>query len=223
LKRGPLVIFVILLVLILDQWLKVYVKTSFNLGEGFNILGWSKGQIHFVENKGMAFGLELGGDYGKLVLSLFRIFMIGFLIYVVHGLIKTKESLGLLISFSLILAGAIGNMIDSAFYGIIFSASTYHGPVASFMPETGGYANFLYGKVVDMFSFPLVSTRFPSWFPFWGGEPFDFFKPIFNIADASIFTGVASILLFHRNFFKSEKDETARNKKASPSINEEEE
>ncbi len=214
-KRSYTILFIIIAVLILDQWLKIYVKTSFNLNEGFNILGWERAKIQFIENKGMAFGIELGGYYGKLLLSVFRIFMIGFLIYLIRSLVKTKEAMGLLVCFALILAGAIGNMIDSAFYGMLFSASTFHGPVAEFLPEGGGYAGFLHGNVVDMFHFPLIESRFPDWFPFWGGERFEFFRPIFNIADASISTGVIAILLFYRRFFKSDEE----NKK-TPSVEE---
>jgi signal peptidase II len=205
-KKTALVIVLILIVLILDQWLKIYIKTSLEYGKGFDILGLSWAKIHFVENEGMAFGIKFWGSTGKLLLSLFRLVMIGVLGYIIHNLIKAKEPLGLLISFSLIMAGAIGNILDSAFYGIIFSETPqYHGGVAELFPEGGGYANFLYGKVVDMLYFPLVDTNLPDWFPWVGGNRFQFFKPVFNIADTSISVGVISILLFHRKFFKSEK------------------
>ena len=191
--------------MILDQILKVYIKTNFEYGTGFDILGLSWAKIHFVENEGMAFGISFGGPAGKLALSLFRIAMIIFLIYLVSKLIKAKESIGLLISFALIIAGALGNIVDSAFYGMIFSESPkFHGGVAEFMPAGGGYANFLHGKVVDMLYFPVIDTFLPDWFPFWGGERFQFFKPVFNIADTAISTGVISILVFHRRFFKSD-------------------
>ncbi len=204
-KRSTTVILVIVGVLLLDQILKIYVKLNIPYLSGFDILGWSKAKIHFVENDGMAFGLSFGGAYGKLFLSLFRIVMIGFLIYLLKGLIKSKESIGLLISFGLIVAGAIGNMIDSAFYGLIFSESSYHHrDIATFMPPEGGYSSFLHGNVVDMLYFPLFDTRWPEWIPYFGGKPFQFFKPVFNIADSAISCGVASILLFHRSFFKNE-------------------
>lgn len=176
-------------------------------GEEIWMLGLSWARIHFVENNGMAFGFSLGGDYGKLALSLFRILAVGFLIYYLRLLIKAGASLGLLISFGLILAGAIGNIIDSALYGMIFSESPFHGGLAQMFPEGGGYAGFLHGKVVDMLYFPMVDTTLPEWFPIWGGEPFQFFKPVFNIADSSITAGVLNILLFQRSFFKGKQEE----------------
>ena len=212
-KRSTAVILVILVVLILDQWLKIYIKTTFEYGQGFDILGLSWAKIHFVENEGMAFGITFGEPYGKLILSLFRIIMVGFLIYIIRNLIQAKESFGLLISFALIIAGALGNIVDSAFYGMIFSESPrFHGGVAEMFPEGGGYSSFLHGKVVDMFYFPLIKTTLPDWFPFWAGERFEFFRPVFNIADTAISTGVISILLFHRRFFKSSPNNDAEKK-----------
>ena len=208
-KRTNIIIAIVLVVLILDQALKIWVKTNMYIGED-SFLNWTDwtvrwARLHFVENNGMAFGIELGNQYGKLALSLFRIIAVAFLIYFIRKLISSKASMGLLISFALILAGAIGNILDSAFYGMMFSASEYHTrEVAEMFPEAGGYASFLHGKVVDMFYFPIIENgQFPSWFPFWGGEPFEFFKPVFNIADVSISTGVISILLFQRSFFSS--------------------
>ena len=171
-------------------------------GEEFGIFGLPWARIHFVENEGMAFGISLGGATGKLALSLFRILAVFFLVYLIRTLIRAKESFGLLLSFSLILAGAIGNILDSAFYGLIFSASLYHGGLAELFPEGGGYAPFLFGKVVDMLYFPMIDTRLPEWIPVWGGERFQFFKPVFNIADTAISTGVISLLLFHRKFLR---------------------
>lgn len=167
-------------------------------------LDWAR--IHFVENPGMAFGISLGGSYGKLALSLFRILAVGFLIYYIRLLLKSKVPFGLLVSFALILAGALGNIIDSAVYGLIFSDST-HGEIARLFPDGGGYASFLHGRVVDMLYFPLIDSHFPSWFPFWGGERLEFFKPVFNIADSSITIGVLNILLFQRSFFSNQSDE----------------
>ena len=210
-KKSYTIIAIILLVLILDQWLKFYIKTNFQYGQGFDILGLSWAKIHFVENEGMAFGITFGGSAGKLFLSVFRIIMVGVLAYMIRKLILAGESFGLLISFALIIAGALGNIIDSAFYGVCFTESTYHGSPAEFLPAGGGYAPFLFGHVVDMFYFPLIDTVLPDWVPFWGGESFRFFKPVFNVADAAISIGVVSILLFHRSFFKEpEKEEKSK-------------
>lgn len=204
-RKVTLVGSIILIVLIIDQALKIWVKTNMSYGSDFPILGLSWAYIHFVENPGMAFGLSLGGDYGKLVLSLFRIAAVIFLFYFVGKLIKENAGVGVLVSFSLIIAGALGNIIDSAFYGLIFSESTYHGEAAEFLPEGGGYAGFLYGKVVDMFYFPMIDTILPEWVPFWGGKPFQFFRPVFNIADSAICVGVTILLVFQRSFFKKEE------------------
>jgi signal peptidase II len=172
--------------------------------------------IHFVVNNGMGFGFSLGGDWGKLALSVFRIIAVGFLAYYIRFLLKSKVSFGLLASFALIFSGALGNILDSAFYGLMFSASNYHGGVAEFMPEGGGYAGFLYGKVVDMFYFPMFSGNFPEWMPIWGGESFLFFRPVFNVADAAITVGVLNIILFQRNFFSGDDiDEKTENEEAS--------
>lgn len=192
---------VIAVVLVIDQIIKIYIKTTYALGGGFDILGLDWAKIYFIENKGMAFGMEYGGDTGKLLLSLFRIIMVGFLFYMIRDMIKKKESSGLIFCFSLIIAGAIGNIIDSAVYGMLFSESSYIGPPAVMFPESGGYAPFLHGKVVDMFYFPMFKTTYPEWVPKLGGEPFEFFRPVFNFADSSIFIGVVAILLFHRNYF----------------------
>ena len=177
---------------------------------------WRLGDFALYRNPGMAFGWKFGGEWGKLALSLFRILAVGLLIYYIRVLIREKVKFGLLVCFALILAGAIGNIIDSAFYGLLFSASTYHATVpAEFLPEGGGYGGFLLGKVVDMFYFPLFRGTFPDWLPFWGGEPFLFFRPVFNLADSAITVGIGAMLLFYRDFFsnppdpKRRKEETA--------------
>ena len=205
-KRGPFVVLVIVLILFLDQWLKVWIKTNLYYGEEFNLLGLNWARIHFVENEGMAFGLTLGGSYGKLILSLFRIVVVSAMGYYIYSLIKEKVSYGLLGSIALIMAGALGNILDSAFYGVIFSDSNpYHRNVAELFPAEGGYGSFLYGKVVDMFYFPMFSGYFPDWFPFWAGEQYLFFRPVFNLADASITVGVFSIIIFYRHIFQDEE------------------
>lgn len=207
-KNSYKVALIIFSVLVIDQCLKIWIKTNLAYGEEIKILGQSWALIHFVENPGMAFGLTLGGDYGKLALSLFRIAAVCFLIYYLRMLLRSNVSFGLIASFSLILAGAIGNIIDSAFYGMIFSETPeYHGGVATMFPEGGGYAGFLHGKVVDMFYFPMFEGFFPEWMPIWGGEHFQFFRPVFNVADASITVGVLSLLIFFRSFFSSQADE----------------
>tara|TARA_B100000161_G_C33550065_1_gene414949 strand:- start:925 stop:1509 length:585 start_codon:yes stop_codon:yes gene_type:complete len=183
-------------VLILDQLLKVLIKTNMMIGQEIHFFDWFI--IHFTENKGMAFGLEFGGKLGKYLLSIFRILAIVVISVFWLKLINNQVKKGIIYSISLILAGAIGNMIDSAFYGMIFSES--YGQIATVFE--GGYSSFLQGKVVDMFYFPLINGYFPKWLPFVGGNHFIFFRPIFNIADAAISTGVINILIFHRSFFK---------------------
>ncbi|MGQ1911680.1 lipoprotein signal peptidase [Marinifilum sp. RC60d5] len=191
----------IVVLLILDQTLKIWIKTNMMLGEEFSVFGnWFL--IHFIENNGMAFGMELEGEWGKIVLSLFRIVAVCGIGWYLRDICIKKAPLGLIISISLIFAGAMGNIIDSAFYGLVFNDSYYQ--VASFLPDGGGYASFLHGKVVDMLYFPLVEGRFPEWFPMWSGEHFIFFRPVFNVADSYITIGVAFILLFQRNYFVKE-------------------
>jgi signal peptidase II len=175
------------------------------LGQEFRIFdNWFF--IHFTENYGMAFGLEFGGSFGKLFLSLFRIILVGGIGWYLYHLIKTKAHSGMIICFSLIFAGAIGNIIDSAFYGLIFSDSELG--IARMFPPEGGYGTFLHGRVVDMLYFPLISGQFPEWFPVWGGDDFLFFRPIFNIADSSITIGVLSLLIFQSKFSHAKQDES---------------
>jgi len=196
---GKKAVLLILLVLLIDQSLKFWIKTHYSLGHSTEIFHWFR--ILFTENNGMAFGMEFGGQTGKLILSIFRIvaiFGIGW--YLAH-LIRTKVHSGFVLCIALILAGAIGNLIDSAFYGIFFTGSEYQ--IAQFLPSGGGYASFLHGRVVDMLYFPIIQGHFPSWFPIWGSDQFIFFRPVFNIADSSITIGVVIILLFQKTFFKN--------------------
>lgn len=202
-KKPLLIIF---LVLLFDQLLKFYIKLTMTIGQEIPVAGnWFI--IHFTENNGMAFGFEFAGEWGKLSLSIFRILAVGALLFYLAYLTRRKTKFGPIFGITMILAGALGNIIDSAFYGLIFSSSSYH-TVATFMPEGGGYATFLHGKVVDMFYFPLITIaqdQAPAWIPgfiFGSDGYFIFFRPVFNIADASITTGVLWMLLFQRKFLK---------------------
>ncbi len=189
-------------VLFLDQLTKVLVKTNMTLGQNIHVISdWFI--IHFTENEGMAFGIELPGEYGKLLLSLFRILAVGFIIWYINKLLKNNATIGLVICVSLILAGAVGNIIDSAFYGLIFTESTWN-EVATFTGLSGGYAGFLHGRVVDMLHFPIINGTFPSWMPYMGGEEFVFFRPVFNVADTAITVGVLVILVFQNKMFKQD-------------------
>ncbi len=194
-KKAAIIVFLILLV---DQVSKIWIKTNMALGDNFRITDWAI--IHFIENPGMAFGMELGGDYGKLILTLFRIVVVGGIIYWLRSLIKEKAPNIAIVSVSLILAGAIGNIIDSIFYGVLFGSS--YGQVASFLPAEGGYAGWFHGQVVDMLYFPLFKGYLPEWLPIWGGDYFIFFRPIFNVADTSISVGVLLLLIFQKTIFK---------------------
>ena len=183
--------------ILLDQILKIWIKTHYILGEEFQIFDWFI--IHFTENNGMAFGMEFGGHTGKTLLTLFRIIVVGIGIKYVFTLTKSNLSGGALIALGLIIGGAIGNIIDSTFYGVIFNES--YNNVSQFLPATGGYSSLLHGKVVDMFYFPLLNSHYPEWLPIWGGDHFIFFRPVFNIADAGISVGIFMILLFYRKEF----------------------
>lgn len=200
-------VIIILLVLILDQVLKFFVKTTMYLGESHTVFGnWF--YIHFIENEGMAFGMRLGGSFGKVFLSLFRIIAVILIGWWLYRIIKQKGNTALIVCVSLIMAGAIGNILDSMFYGLIFNdpSGVFGNQVATLFPTGGGYAGFLHGKVVDMLYFPIIETHFPSWFPFYGGQEFVFFSPIFNIADSSITTGVLMLILFQRKLFKPREE-----------------
>ncbi len=202
------VVLLILAILLADQVFKFYIKTNYYLGEDHAMLGnWFR--LHFVENEGMAWGWKLGGSgsWGKLALTLFRLIAVFFGVYYINKIIREKYPKGFIICVALIFAGAVGNLIDSMFYGMIFEGSDLQTRnVAALFPEGGGYAGFLHGKVVDMLYFPIIDTVLPDWVPIWGGEPFEFFSPVFNIADTSISIGLIAILVFQNRFFPKEKE-----------------
>jgi signal peptidase II len=185
-KNAKLAVITASTAIILDQILKLWVHAHMQLNDHIYIIG-EKFQLHYILNNGMAFGMQWGGDYGKLLLSLFRMVAVGVIIWYIRSLIKKNSHWGLIFAMSLILAGALGNIIDSMFYGILFQ----HKP-------------FLFGEVIDMLYFPIMRGTFPSWVPMWGGEDFEFFRPIFNLADSCITTGVCIILVFQKVFFKEE-------------------
>lgn len=204
-KKGYLAALLVLVVLIIDQASKFYIKTNFEYNEDVLMFGQEWARLHFVENEGMAFGITFGWEYGKLLLSLFRILMVVGLIWYTRLLLEAKAPTGFIMSIGLITAGALGNIIDSTFYAMIFSDSTHH--IAELVPWGTGYGHsnempmggFMHGKVVDMLYFPMKYIQMPEWL---GGDTWLFFSPIFNVADAAITSGVLSILLFQRRFFR---------------------
>tara|TARA_B100001057_G_scaffold215641_1_gene215877 strand:- start:1324 stop:1911 length:588 start_codon:yes stop_codon:yes gene_type:complete len=183
---------------IADQILKFWIKTNMFLGQEFKIFDWFI--IHFTENNGMAFGLEFGGDTGKIILSLFRIVVVLWGIYYVNELSKRALPNGVLVSLGLVIGGAIGNIIDGVFYGVLFNDS--YNQIAEFLPATGGYESLLKGRVVDMFYFPLINTHLPDWLPVFANKHFIFFRPVFNLADAGISVGMILLILFYRKHFR---------------------
>lgn len=192
LTTGRLATILVVAILLTDQFIKIWVKSSMHLHESIHVFDWF--YISFIENNGMAYGMQLGS---KLVLSLFRVAAIAVLGYYLWLQVRKHARVGYIVCLSMILAGAIGNLIDCMFYGLCFEASTPY-TIASLVPFGDGYAPFLMGRVVDMFYFPLIVTTYPEWFPFWGGDEFIFFSPVFNFADASITVGVAALILFFR-------------------------
>ena len=208
--KGRYVFLLIFLIVFADQAIKIFVKTHYHVGESHAVFGnWFK--LYFIENEGMAYGWQFGGDWGKLLLTLFRMGAVLFGIFYLRKIVERKYHTGFIICASLIFAGALGNLIDSMFYGMVFEDSN---PaflnVAKIFPSHG-YAGFLHGKVVDMLYFPIIrNAHFPSWFPFWGGEEFEFFRPIFNISDAAISVGIITILVFQKRFFRVHSQDSSR-------------
>lgn len=200
--KGKHVALIIFLIVLADQALKFYIKTHYYINEHINVLGnWF--QLHFVENEGMAYGWKFGGDWGKMALTLFRLGAVVFGVFYIRSAIQKKYHRGFIVCAGLIFAGALGNLIDSMFYGLIFTESVPGSMIVAQVFPEHGYAGFLHGKVVDMLYFPIIrDAHFPNWVPIWGGEEFEFFRPIFNIADFAISTGVIAILVFQKKFFK---------------------
>ncbi|OAV74714.1 lipoprotein signal peptidase [Bacteroidales bacterium Barb7] len=202
-SKGRGAVLIIMLLLLLDQTIKIWVKTHLQLHESIEVTPWF--YIYFTENPGMAFGLEV---ISKLFLTLFRMAAVVFLGCYLYRLTRANAAFGYIACFAMILAGAAGNIIDSVFYGVVFDSSA--GQLSVFLPEGGGYGSWLHGRVVDMFYFPLIETAFPDWFPVWGGEEFIFFRPIFNLADSSICVGVFLLFVCFRrtltDSFSKEED-----------------
>lgn len=206
--KARQVILIIALITLADQALKFYIKLNYQLGEEHNVIGnWFR--LHFVENEGMAWGWKFGGGFGKIALTLFRLVAVIGGSFLLKDFIRKHYHRGFLICVALIYAGALGNLLDSMFYGLIFDSSNpFAHNVARLFPEGGGYAGMFHGKVVDMLYFPIIrDAHYPSWVPFVGGDEFEFFRPVFNIADASISVGVIAIVLFQNRFFKKHKTE----------------
>jgi signal peptidase II len=205
-KRN--IFLIIALIIVADQALKIYIKTHYHPGESHPVIG-SWFQLYFIENAGMAYGWKFGGGFGKLALTLFRLAAVIFGVFYLKKIIEKKYHPGYIICVAFVFAGALGNLLDSLFYGLIFDRSSFYteGVAKIFQPH--GYGSFLHGNVVDMLYLPLFHVnRLPGWIPFLGGKPFSFFNYIFNIADASVSIGVIGILLFRKRFFKHNSDET---------------
>lgn len=196
--QGRLAALIIIAVLVIDQVIKIWVKTSMYMHESIRIADWF--YIYFTENNGMAFGMEL---FGKLFLTSFRVVAVCLIAWYLLRVVNKHYKTGYIVCLSLILSGAMGNIIDSIFYGEIFSEST-RTQIASWVPLGEGYGSWLHGKVVDMFYFPIIDTNWPSWMPFVGGEHFIFFSPIFNFADAAISCGIIAMLLFYSRYLNQE-------------------
>lgn len=217
-KAGKLStsILIIITILIIDQVSKIYIKTGFPIGEVTRIFGWDWARIHFIENSGMAWGWKFGNEGGKVILTLFRLAAVIFGSWLLVKFAKEKYSRGFMVCVALIYAGALGNLIDSMFYGMMFDKGYHYNPAFGDYISYGGiaalnwngYSSFLHGSVVDMLYFPMIKTTYPSWFPWVGGRPFEFFSPIFNVADMAISTGVITLMVFQKKFYRRVEEES---------------
>jgi signal peptidase II len=209
------VVFIIAAIIIVDQALKIWIKTSHPTGEVVRVFGMNWFRLHFIENPGMAWGWKFGNEMGKMILTLFRLAAVIFGTWYLGRIVKQEYKKGFIICAALIYAGALGNLIDSMFYGMVFDKGLKYDPaINDYLPYSGiaefssnGYSSFLHGSVVDMLYFPMLHGHFPSWFPFVGGDEFEFFSAIFNVADASISIGVITLLLFQKRFFKKKSSD----------------
>ncbi len=219
LSIGKKAVLLIVVILIMDQVVKILVKTNMTIGESITVFN-SWFYIKFIENPGMAFGIDIPGRFGKPLLTIFRIIAVSAIGWYLNLMIVKKAKPGLILFIALIFAGAMGNIIDCTFYGLIFNESTYFN-TATMFPDGGGYAHFLQGRVVDMFYFPIINGTYPQWFPWLHGQEFVFFRPIFNLADASISVGIFAILIFQKRYFSDhmplfEQDSKLHDKKSEP-------
>jgi len=223
------VVILILLIILGDQALKIWIKTSYPVGEVTRVFGWDWFRLYYIENTGMAWGWKLGNDTGKVILTLFRLVAVIFGTWYLGKIVKQHYHKGFIICAALIYAGALGNLIDSMFYGMVFDKGLHFDPVTKdYVTYQGvaafaypGYSSFLHGSVVDMLYFPLFETVIPNWVPFVGGQDFEFFSLIFNIADASISIGVITLLLFQKRFFKKKKEELIQAHDTGAEVNDE--
>ncbi len=220
-------VFIIAAIIIADQALKIFIKTTYPTGEIVHVFGMDWFRLHFIENPGMAWGWKFGNETGKVILTLFRLVAVIFGSWLLVKFIREKYTKGFIICAALIYAGALGNLIDSMFYGMIFDKGLHFDPVTgdylsyagTASLSTNGYSSFLHGSVVDMLYFPMIQSKFPSWFPFVGGDEFEFFSPIFNIADMAISTGILTLLVFQKKFIQKQTPDNKQSIETTTTVN----
>lgn len=199
-RNTVILLLLFILLLTFDQTLKIWVKLHFQLGEQHPLFGWSWIRLHFVENEGNLFGFLIGGEKGRIISTSIRLLATVFIAWVLYRFIIEKKSFALQLSLVLILTGATGNLLDCIFYGVLFSASPFHGGYAEWLPHGGGYAPLFMGKVVDMWYLPIIDTHWPEWIPYLGGKELEVSKPVFNLSDLSIFFGISGLILFFKKW-----------------------